>query len=214
MRFYMITLSIYAVGITILAGLLAVQNRELKTSGAGQPIDVPIDYEKIHAVDTQDIPMLGDANARVTIVEYSDFQCQFCAGGSKFVRDLMAQHPGKLRLGYKNLLLASHPEAEGAAIAALAAYRQGKFWEMEEQLFANQKKLGPAYYEELAGELGLDMNSFASYREPGVWDEYLQQQNFEAKMLGIRATPTFFVNGVKVLGTKDLAEVVNHFLNQ
>lgn len=209
MRFYVITLSLYSIAVTILAGMLMMQNRELKTSSGPK-----VDYAKIYEIDIQDIPMIGTANAPITIVEFSDFECGFCASASDSVRKLLEAYPGKLRVGYKNMPLSFHKNARGAAAAALAAYRQGKFWEMEQKLFENQMKLGEPFYLAAATELGLDMVAFKKEMAVEVWEDYLTVQGEEAAKAQVTGTPTFFVNGVKVPGAtyEHLDKVVKHML--
>lgn len=208
MKFYVVTLSIYSVAVTILAGLLMMQNNELKQGPAPEPID----YKTVHTLDTQDVPMKGATNAPITIIEYSDFECPACARSSAKVHEVIAKYPNKVRLGYKHLPLPMHPNAPAAAAVSMAAHRQGKFWEMEQALFANYDKLGEETYTRLAQEIGLDMETFESQRGLDVWQGYIDMHMEEAKELQITGTPTFFVNGVRVKGVNRLEEVIEHML--
>ena len=214
MRFYIVSLSIYSVAITILAVMLMLQNKDLKTRGAGGP--PPVDYDTRHDIDTQDIPWMGTEAASVSVIQFNDFECPFCAKGSDVIRQLMAAYPTQVKVGFKNLPLPFHNNARAAAGAALAAYRQGKFWEMEQKLFENQERLSPELYSELAAELGLDLDGFDSLKDPENWTDYLETQRQEAEKAGVTGTPTFFVNGIKVSGASyaDLKEVVDFALAQ
>lgn len=207
-KFYVVTLSIYSVAVTILAGLLMMQNRELKMGPAPEPID----YETVHTLDLQDVPMKGATNAPVTIIEYSDFECPACARSSKEVHRIVAKYGDKVRLGYKHLPLPMHPNAPAAAAVSMAAHRQGKFWEMEEKLFANYSSLNDETYTRLAQEIGLNMEEFETQKGLDIWQGYIDMHMEEAKELQITGTPTFFVNGVRVMGVNRLEEVIEHVL--
>lgn len=196
MRFYLILLSIYSIAITILALLLMAQNRKLKQADAPPPVD----YSTVYELDLQDVPMRGPETAPVTIVAYTDFECPFCVKGNETLQKIYAEYPEQLRLGFKNLPLPFHANARPAAAAALAAYRQGKFWDMADQLFANQARLGADLYREIGEKISLDMDKFTSDMNPKNWEEYLQIQQQEAEHVGVTGTPTFFVNGVKIGG--------------
>ena len=103
-----------------------------------------------------DEPQLGPADALVTIVEYSDFQCPFCAKVSEPLKEAMASHEGDVRLIFKHFPLGGHKLAGPAAQATWAAHQQGKFWEMHDLLFANQRALGDADLAKYGTQLGLD----------------------------------------------------------
>ena len=101
------------------------------------------------------------ADAPITIVEFSDYQCPFCARSEPLVHEALAAYPTQARLVFKHYPLTSiHPQAMPAALAAAAAQKQGKFWEMHEKLFANQRALAPEQLTQYARELGLDMKQF------------------------------------------------------
>ncbi len=141
-------------------------------------------------------PSRGPADAPVTIVEFSDFQCPFCARSEGLVAQALQAYPTQARVVYKHFPLVSiHPQAMPAALATVAAQRQGKFWEMHELLFANQRALGPEQVEEYARRIGLDVQRFkADIASDGVKAQV--QEDIElARRSGVRGTPTVFVNG-------------------
>lgn len=140
----------------------------------------------------------GPKDAPVWLVEFSDFQCSACKEFSTVVTDLITKYPEKLFVAYRYFPLDIHPQSLPSAIVAQSAGIQGKFWEMEQLLFANQDRLGDALYTELAGQLGLDMNAFsASIKDPATKQVVLNDSTYGAS-IGINATPTFFLNGVKL----------------
>lgn len=155
-------------------------------------------------VDVGDSPVRGNPNAKVTIVEFSDFQCPFCARGAKTMEDVLKEYPNDVKLVFKNLPLPFHPEAKPSAIAALAAQRQGKFWEMHDKLFANQQSLGRDAYLKFAEELGLDMDRFKKDLDDESLEKAVEADHQLATKLGVQGTPGFFVNGVLVSGAQPL----------
>ncbi len=104
-------------------------------------------------IDVGSSPVKGPANAKVTIVEYSDFECPFCKRGASTAEQILKAYPNDVKLVFKNMPLPFHKNAKPAALAALAAGKQGKFWEMHDKLFENQGKLGDALYTETAKAL-------------------------------------------------------------
>ena len=145
-------------------------------------------------------PTKGPADAKVTIFEFSDFECPFCSRGKDTIAQVAKAYPNDVRFVFKNLPLAFHANAEPAGLAALAANEQGKFWEFYEKLFENQKNLSAETYEQIAKDLGLNMEKFRT----DVASDKIKNQMEEDKKLaaqhGIRGTPGFFVNGVAVRG--------------
>jgi protein-disulfide isomerase len=160
------------------------------------------DPNKIHQVEIDGSPVRGAADGKVTIVEFSDFQCPYCGRVDPTLDRLLEEYPDDVRIVYKHLPLSFHANALPAAKAAVAAGMQGKFWEMHDALFANQKQLGEEKYLELARELGLDVEKFqADYKSAAVATEVAQDMN-EARRLGVTGTPGFFVNGRFSSGAK------------
>jgi len=140
----------------------------------------------------------GPKDAPVWLVEFSDFQCPACKAFSGVVADLTKKYPDKLLVAYRYFPLDIHPQSIPTAIAAEAAGKQGKFWEMEQLLFANQERFGDTLYNELATQLGLDMNTFkASINDPAT-KQVVTNDTTYGSSIGINATPTFFLNGVKL----------------
>lgn len=158
--------------------------------------------------DQQDEPVLGKENAPIKIEEYSDFQCPFCG---MFFSDTFPYiktkyiDAGIANFSYRDFPLSFHPDAEPAAIAAQCALEQGQFWKMHDLIFQNQNNLSTDLYKQFASELGLDTIKFNSCIEskkylPEVLDDY-----FKGASNGVSGTPTFFINGEKLVGAQPFA---------
>jgi protein-disulfide isomerase len=154
------------------------------------------DPEKVYTLAVGKSPVKGPAAAPVSIVEFSDYQCPFCARSEPLILDALKQYPDKVNFVYKHFPLTSiHPHAWGAANAAAAAQKQGKFWEMHEVLFANQKALDPTKLKDYAQQIGLDVQRFESDMNSDEVKAAVREDVQQAQTLQIRGTPTIFVNG-------------------
>ena len=154
-------------------------------------------------------PVKGPANAKVTIIEFSDFQCPYCKRGKDTIDQVLAVYPQDVKLAFKHLPLDFHPQALPAAKATFAAQQQGKFWEMHDALFANQSRLGEGekFYVETAQGLGLNIDKFKSDMNSEAATKQIEADKALAKEHGIQGTPGFFVGGVAVKG----AYPIDHF---
>lgn len=155
-------------------------------------------------IEAGNSPAKGPANAKVTIIEFSDFQCPYCSRGKETMEQVLAAYPNDVKVVFKNLPLPFHQQAVPAAKAALAAGKQGKFWEMHDKLFDNQQKLSPAYYDEAAKELGLDLDKFKKDMASPEIEKQIEEDKALAAKNEIQGTPGFFVNGVAVKGAYPL----------
>jgi protein-disulfide isomerase len=148
--------------------------------------------------------VLGPETASVTLVEYGDFECPFCGAAYPSVVQVRKLLGDDLRFAYRHFPLSKiHPHALPAAEAAEAAGAQGRFWEMHDLLFANQRALGPDHLLGYAEALGLDLERFAlelreHTHEPRIRDDFMS-----GIRSGVNGTPTFFVNGVRHNGGYD-----------
>ena len=138
----------------------------------------------------------GNEQALIELVEYGDFQCSFCAYAYQLVKDLQLEFGNNIKFVFRNFPLSkSHPEAKLAAVASEAAGKQGKFWEMHDILFENQKFLYASWLMKYADQIGLDTVRF----EADLFDEALirkVEDDFESGVRsGLNRTPAFFVNG-------------------
>jgi protein-disulfide isomerase len=153
-----------------------------------------------------DSPVMGASDRKIVMIEFSDFQCPFCATANKSLKEFMAKHKDKVTLVYKHFPLTQiHPEALPAARAAWAANKQGKFWEYHDALFANQAKLSEAFYLETATSLKLDTTKFNADRK--IADNFIVQDFQLGRKMGVDGTPTFIMNGEIVTGAASLADL-------
>lgn len=154
--------------------------------------------------DAHEIPVAhsavrGPRDAKVTLTEFSDFQCPYCARSTGLVETLLEEFPKDLRFVYKQLPLSRiHPNAMPAAKASIAAGNQGKFWEMHDTLFENYNRLSKDKIREIAENLDLDMEQFEKDWKAPETENLVQKDMKLARKVGVRGTPTFFLNGKKV----------------
>jgi len=140
--------------------------------------------------------LLGPVHAPVTLVEYGDFECPNCKQAAPAVKLMLGHFPGKLRVVFRHFPQEEvHPHALQAALAAEAAGGQGKFWPMHDLLFENQSHLKPQRLRSYAEQLELDMVRFDADLEDGLYLQRIREQIDGGKLSGVRATPTFFING-------------------
>jgi protein-disulfide isomerase len=152
-------------------------------------------------------PSKGPEHARVTLVEFSDFECPYCSSASSQVEALMVAFPRDIRLVYKQFPLSMHPHARMAAVAALAANEQGKFWEMHDKLFANFRQLSRERILALAKEVGLDVNRFTADVSAGKFDPVVAKDFKDGEDAGVNGTPAFFINGKHYNGPMEVVLV-------
>ncbi len=152
-------------------------------------------------------PIFGNPNAKVTIVEFADYQCPFCARMVPTLKDVIKKYDGKVNWVYRDFPLDFHPEAIPAAVAANCAGKQGKYYEMHHRLFEEIRNLGSDLYPKLAGELGLDAAAFSTcLKDPEQQQEVMRDQAAGAKV-GVNGTPAYFINGRRISGGVDVAEL-------
>jgi protein-disulfide isomerase len=155
-------------------------------------------------IATEDQPWKGGAHAKVTIVEFTDYQCASCAHAQPIIEDLLKEYGDKVKLVVRDFPLSRHQQAFKAAEAAEAARQQGKYWEYSALLFQNQQNLEITKLKEYATQAGLDRKAFDESLDNGKFAESIQRDIRDGKSLGIGATPTLFVNGqILKAGTRE-----------
>jgi protein-disulfide isomerase len=156
--------------------------------------------------------VLGNEHAKLTLLEYGDYECPACIQAEPLMQHLVDTHRGQLRLVFRHFpLVEVHPNAELASEAAEAAAAQGQFWPMHHLLFAQAQHLTPAALVGYAQSLGLDMNRFNAEMIGHIYMQRIQEHRRAGVRSGLRATPAFFLNGQAVdvsFGFKKLDEAV------
>lgn len=157
----------------------------------------------------EDDHIRGESAARVTIVEYGDYQCPFCKAAEPLVDALEAALGGQMRLVFRHFPVTSvHPLAELAAKAAESAGLQGKFWEMHRLLFANQSELRSEVLRDYAASLGLDIEQFESGLRSSAIKSHVREDLQGGLRSGVRGTPAFFIDGLRFTGYPNLLGIL------
>ena len=182
-------------------GYIAKQQKKIQEERAKkEKVAFEEQFKNPIKVDVTGSPFKGPKDAKVTLVEFSDFQCPYCKKGANTAEQVVKAYPKDVKFVFKNLPLPFHKEARPAAKAALAANKQGKFWEMHDALFADQGKLGEELYLEAAKNIGLDLEKFKKDLEDPEIEAQISADEKLARQVGISGTPGFVVNGVLVKG--------------
>ena len=165
---------------------------------------VAVAYKASDYYDDKD-PMIGDPEAPITIVEFSDFQCPFC---SRFYTQTYLTlkenyvDTGKVNIVFRDFPLSFHPEAEPAALAAECANEQGEFWAFHDLIFENQESISASMYLQWADDLGLDVDQFTSCVQSQKYKSEVAKDYSDGGRLGVTGTPGFFINGQLVTGAQ------------
>jgi protein-disulfide isomerase len=147
----------------------------------------------------------GPKDAPVTLVEFTDFHCPFCARVVATLKDVMQEYNGKIRWVFRDFPIASlHPQAPKAAEAARCAGEQGKFWEYHDLLFGSQSQTAAADFKRFADQLKLDPKSFGQCLDSGKHQAAVEADIQDGARLGITGTPTFFINGRMLVGAQPM----------
>ncbi len=165
---------------------MSIEDAKKEMEEANKVWDIPVDES----------PVFGPENAKLTIVEFTEFQCPYCSRIAPVVKELMEKYPNDIKFVYKNFPLSFHPNARPAAAAAIAAQKQGKFWEYRYALAPHSSRLGDSIYVEVAKQVGLDIDQFNKDR---VLDDAMNariQKDFDlGAKVGVQGTPNFYING-------------------
>ena len=159
-------------------------------------------------VSADDDPVKGDDNAPITIIEFSDFECPFCG---RFYTQTLPQleenyiKTGKAKLVFRDFPLSFHQNAQKASEAAECAKDQDKFWEYHDHLFVNQQSLSDSALKGYAKTLGLDTAKFDKCLDSGEKASEVQADFAAGSAAGVSGTPSFFINGVKLVGAQPFA---------
>jgi protein-disulfide isomerase len=164
------------------------------------PARPQIDPNKVYDLPVGNSAVRGPKTAKVTITEFADYQCPFCAQSAPLVEEVMKAYPNDVNFVYKQFPLTSiHPNALPAAKATVAAGKQGKFWEMHDRVFKGSREISPEKLKEWAKEVGLDVAKWeADFNSPEVQAE-IDKDTATGRTADVQGTPTFFVNGKRVM---------------
>ena len=151
---------------------------------------------------TEGLPVKGAKNGKITIVECSDFDCPFCKRATSTVDQILKEYGDKVSFYFRQYPLPMHKNAMPAHRAALAAGNQGKFWEMHDKLFANQKARTPDELKGFAKELGLDMDKWQKDFEDPATEQRIKDDMKACSSMGVRGAPGFLINGRLLSGAR------------
>ncbi len=158
-------------------------------------VKIPEIEMPIIKISEEDTPIFGNKDAKITLVEFSDFQCPYCSQYAGFAKEVAEKYKDKVKVVFKHFPLPFHQEAFNAAIVAQCAFKQGKFAEMHDKLFENQAKLSTENYSKWAADIKLNKEEFDKCITDPKIKEKISNELKEAQDIGIQGTPTFYLNG-------------------
>jgi len=183
------------------------------------PVEVYFTKPKMNiAVEMGQAPTFGKESAPVQVVVFSDFQCPFCSRGADTVTDLKKKYGSKVRIAFKHFPLPMHPQAGPASQASMCVNEQSsdKFWKFHDVLFKNQEKLDDASLESHAKAAGADVAKFKECYASKKYADFVAKDLAYGESLGVKSTPTFFVNGQLIAGAvpiEQFAEIIDEELD-
>ncbi|MFN0101252.1 MAG: DsbA family protein [Bryobacteraceae bacterium] len=159
-------------------------------------------------------PFKGPANAKITIIEFSDFQCPFCVKAIPQLDAVLKAFPNDVRLVYKQFPLDSHSQAALAARASLAAHAQGKFWPLHDKMYANSRAINRETVLAWSKEIGLEIDKFTKSFDDPETQAAVNRDLADGSRAGVNATPTIYINGKKYQGALDPAKLLPVIANE
>ncbi|MEX1112299.1 MAG: thioredoxin domain-containing protein [Candidatus Andersenbacteria bacterium] len=180
--------------------LYANRNAAVSPNETTRPITAPERLVQAHS------PSVGPEDARVTFVEFGDFECPSCAAFHPTLSQLKEQYKDQsVRFVYRHFPIRSaHPNAQLAAEASMAAHAQGKFWEYHDLLFPNQRALSQEDLERYAEQLELNMDEFRTDLDEGTYKDVIEQDMSDARAVNVSGTPTLFINDAEYRGLRSV----------
>ncbi len=190
-----------------------------QTKSTPVEVYIPKPRRPTFPVEAGNAPFAGDKDAKVVIVEYSDFQCPFCAKGADLLKKIKEKYGNKVKVAFKNFPLPFHNHAEAAAVASLCANEQSTnhFWKMHDEMFANQESLDIEGLKKAASKVGLKADAFAKCLNENKYLGQVKADIEDGKKVGVKSTPTFFVNGQLISGAQPIevfAEIIDEELSK
>jgi len=189
---------------------------KLPKTAAAAPQRPKVDYDKVYNLPVGTSAIKGNKNASITVVEFSDFQCPYCARLQPTLRDVLKAYPNDVKLVYKDFPLSFHKQAKNAAKAARAAGEQGKYWEMHDLIFENFAKVNEVMFKDFATKLNLDINKFLADFSGTKYDALIQQDINLGRQSGVTGTPSLYMNGKRMQRRSfdDFKQAIDTILNQ
>jgi len=169
-------------------------------------VRLELDAPRMNPVLPADAPSLGPARAPVTVVEYLDYQCPYCRRAQAIIQELLVRYPDRVRFVHRDFPLEGHPRAFATSQATRCAGEQGKFWEYHRDVLEKPSDLSDQDLRTRAGALGLKADAFAACLASGRHDASIRASYDSGLKLGVSSTPTFFVNGRRVVGARPLPQ--------
>ena len=151
-------------------------------------------------IDIEGSPALGPADAPVTVVEFSDFECPYCQVFAQTMQQVKDEYGNRVRIVFRQFPLNIHPNAPKAAEASLCAHEQDKFWQMHDLMFEEQRQLDIASLMDKAERIDLDVPEFEACLDSGKYAEQIEEDMQAATRMGVQGTPAVFINGMPVVG--------------
>jgi len=151
-------------------------------------------------IDVEGSPALGPAEAPVTIVVFSDFECPYCQVFAQTMQQVKDEYGNRVRIVFRQFPLNIHPNAPKAAEASLCAHEQDKFWEMHDLMFEEQRQLDMASLMDKAERIDIDVPEFEACLDSGKYAEQIEEDMQAATRMGVEGTPAVFINGMPVVG--------------
>jgi protein-disulfide isomerase len=158
-------------------------------------------------IDVADAPMKGNPAAKVTLVEFADYECPHCKRLQPVLRQIMDEFHDEVKLYFKHYPLPQHTNARLAAEAAVAAQRQKKFWQFQDKLWDKQDDLTPVEIEKIAKESGLDVAKFRQDLDSADVKAKVQKDRADGQAVGIQATPTLYIDGREYTDARDTESI-------
>ena len=205
---FWIPFAVLAAGFLV-AGSILVGTHRLMSVSTGGAVDIQIPADEGNApsakvpVSADDDASWGKKNAKVTIIEFSDFQCPFCKRSRDTIEKIKKEYPNDVKIVYRDFPLVFHPKAPKASEAAECAHEQGKFWEMHDKIYEGAPdKLEVEDFKGYAKDLKLNTSKFDKCLDSDKYASEVKKDFEDGQKAGVSGTPTFFVNGRKLVGAQ------------
>jgi protein-disulfide isomerase len=167
----------------------------------------PLTPELQAAIAAKDAPSFGPDGAKVTVVEFSDFECPFCSRAAEVTKQVRGKYGDKVRFVFRQFPLSFHKNAQGAAEASLAAHAQGKFWEFHDKMFENQKSLDKDALAGYAKQTGVNLADYKAAVDSNKFADAVKADLKLGESVAVNGTPTLFINGKRAANPTDFAAV-------